>query len=562
MKKKTIVSFFVFLAAIISFAYYRLFWTFYQQDEWISLGHTLVGGLGAFTSDLTIVQLLTGQGRPLSAPIHFIFYNYFPLSIAPFATFAICMHFLNSFLVFILVRKITLNDFMAIIAGLFFGIVSSGDQAVSWPAASTTTLPAAFFSLLSLFFYFDFLKKKENRLLYISLISIITAVLFKEYSLVVFLLFPFIYILFGSEKFSFTKIIRVHLPFLCYFIPIFLIKSFIFFNAVNPAGIIVTTSSYVKEKIAFHAIFYPLESLSQIFIRGDILYPLADLFGKTNYLRIWGDTSAPVVMETMAADMLSLFFSFLILLIMGIVYFYNKALRKIVVFGVVFTLSSFIPYIILDKQTGYLESRHYYFAVAGAGLLFAVFFESLRLILTRNLRFSLNFSTILISFLIFLFLFQQIKYIYTDIDTQVILAKERKHFLRSLNDLYPTVPEKPIFYISSDHDFYIPGNKVPFQQGMGYTLMVLYYKTGVVPKELLNQDYLWIMTEQGYKEVNGKGFGYFWDLNRLKKEVHDKNLNVNNIVAAYYKSSEMQLIDITKQFREQVKTSAPARLIP
>lgn len=557
--KENIIFLGILLSAIL-FAYWGLPQTFYQQDEWAALGHIIAEGLSTLNLNLSWAQLLTGQGRVLSVPINFIFYNYFPLNIIPFAVFAVFMHILNSFLVFILVRKITRNYFMATVSGLFFGLGSISSQALSWPAASPQTLPAAFFCLLSLFFYFDFLEKKKNRQMYTSLVCIITAVLFKEYSLIIFLLFPLIYLLFSAQKPSISSLIKVHLPFLFYLIPVFLIKSFIFFSA-STGGLLITTSSYVKEKIIFHTIFYPLESLSQVFIRGDILYPLADLFGRSNYLRIWGNTGAPVVTETMAADMLSLFFSFLILSIMGIIYLNNKALRRVIVFGVVLTLLSFLPYIILDKQTGYLESRHYYFAIFGSGLLFAIFFEFIRTGLVKRLKIPVNLTTILVLFFISLFLFQQVNYIRTEINSQVILAKERKHFLSSLNDLYPKLPNKPIFYISGDRDYYIPNNKVPFQQGMGYTLMVFYYKTGVISKELLSHDFLWIFPEQGYKEVDGKGFGYFWDLDKLKKEVYEKKLNANNIVAAFYEAKEMQLVDITEKTREQVKASSPGKLI-
>lgn len=548
--------FFLFLLSLfILAAYYNLPRTFYQQEEWIGVGYAMANGFQAFIPRYSFAQILIGQGRVVAAPINYIFYYYFPLNVLPFVIFAIIFHILNSFLVFVLTYQLSKNSFLAKISALFFAVASVGDQAVSWPATTTTTLPAAFFSFLSLCLYVCFIETRQKRQLYFSLVFVIFAFLFKESSIFIFLIFPIIYLLFSKTKFSLVDIFKIHFPFLLYLMAMVGVRLAGTYFDTHPTEIYMSASSITWYKLAFRLIFYPLESLSQIFIHGSILYPLADIFGRSNYYRIWGTAGAPVVMETIASDMLSLFFSFIILGVTAIIYNIEKNLRKISLFAIAFTLFSFIPYIFIDKPTAFIESRHFYMSVAGGGILLALFFYSIRSFLVKKLHLSFYRSSILVLCTLLLFLVVQINYIHKDINAQVLLATERKKFLASLHELYPTIPKNPIFYFTSDHDYYIPGNKVPFQHGFGYSLMVLYFKTGMIPKELLTLEYLWIMPEQGYKEVGGKGFGYFWELDKVKKTVLEKKLDINSIVAARYRVSDMTLIDITQDVRREVAAS-------
>ena len=88
----------------------------------------------------------------------------------------------------------------------------------------------------------------------------------------------------------------------------------------------------------------------------------------------------------------------------------------------------------------------------------------------------------------------------------VVESQTRIKFLNQMSLLLPKLESnKNIFYITGDTDYYIVGNKVPFQQGMGYTLMVWYYHTGKIPKDLINENFLWELNSQGYKEIDNKG---------------------------------------------------------
>jgi hypothetical protein len=98
--------------------------------------------------------------------------------------------------------------------------------------------------------------------------------------------------------------------------------------------------------------------------------------------------------------------------------------------------------------------------------------------------------------------------------------------------------------------------KVPLEQGPGYTLMIWYYPTGVVPREFFQNDFLWEIRDQGYREVKGKGFGYYWDKNDLLNLFkQNPKLSENQIVAFYYKSNDRLLLDISPQIREYIRNN-------
>lgn len=200
-----------------------------------------------------------------------------------------------------------------------------------------------------------------------------------------------------------------------------------------------------------------------------------------------------------------------------------------------------MPYIPLEKGSAYLESRYYYIAAGGGGILLAGFFELLRSLLMRFVKLQQRLAGVILFIPLLFFIYANIIYIQQDIETQVSIAKERKEFLAVLQNLHPAPKNDTVFYITGNTDYYISDHRVPFQQGMGYTLMVWYYKTGIVPKELLQQAYLWGMMDQGHREVEDKGFGYYWDINKLKEEIKNKKIKKENVIGLFYDSKSKSL---------------------
>lgn len=128
-------------------------------------------------------------------------------------------------------------------------------------------------------------------------------------------------------------------------------------------------------------------------------------------------------------------------------------------------------------------------------------------------------------------------------------AEERKHFLERLNNEFPKLEDRTLFYITGNTEYFLETNRVPFQQGIGYTLMVWYYNSGTVPKELITSNFLWVIGSEGYREVGGKGFGIYSDIEEIKSAVRRYNLSSKNIYAFHYDGGKKALINETQKIR-------------
>ena len=104
--------------------------------------------------------------------------------------------------------------------------------------------------------------------------------------------------------------------------------------------------------------------------------------------------------------------------------------------------------------------------------------------------------------------------------------------MEQTKSLVPELPNKTVFFITSNQDFIVENNPLPFQQGIGYTLMVWYWDMSPVPVEFLLNDHLWDLASQGYKEIDNRGFGYFTEEYKLEETIKDYD-NIE-VVSLYY----------------------------
>jgi len=86
--KKDFLFFFLF-TGVCFLIYSGLFNTFYQQDEWMPLGHVIASGANALFPESSVLEVLFGQGRILALEIYFIFFHFFPF--LPISNSSVCM---------------------------------------------------------------------------------------------------------------------------------------------------------------------------------------------------------------------------------------------------------------------------------------------------------------------------------------------------------------------------------------------------------------------------------------------------------------------------------------
>ena len=524
--------------------------TFYQQDEWQSLGHNLANGFEIFKNSNPIM-LFFGELRPLSGLMYLIFLGFYKFTVIPTAIFGILFQIINSTLVFYLVDKITKKRIIAFTAAIFLITNSVSHQAVTW-ASAIGTLPAVTLILIAIIMYLKYFEKKNKKYLIIGFLSTILSLYFKGIGLFLFLLLPLMYFIFENLKINRGNIVYVlktnSLLFIFGFLVLFFRFTEVFFRTEKVAGFAsgVGNNSFVQT-VLLHTVLYPLSSLFQIFVPPLDLYSITPAITKMQYKFLVGSPLVDLVAQSIVADMIAIMGSILILFfsILMVHRSKDKIISRNVRFAIVFFFLSFLPYVALDRDSSYLSSRYFYVGLIPAGILFgyAVYFFT-----TFN-----KYIKWVTLFLVTVYLFHHAAIVRSDINHQVKLGNERVSVLNGIKTLYPNPSENTIFYVTSDKAYYGEVTN-PFQNGLGYVLEAWYYDTGKIPKEFLSENFLWDLGDEGYKRSRNKGFGYYQDIDKMIKDMEKNNIKSEDVWAYFIKSKESEIVDITLETRERIST--------
>jgi len=524
------------LFAIILFVYLPITRTFYQQDEWYGFGKYLSNGLNSiFLSTNGIISIILGEGRILTKFLYYTFYRFSPLNVVPVAIFSIVLHIINSILVFLLAFKIFKKTIPAFLGSLFFAVNSVSQSTITWPAASINALPSTLLILVAIIFFFNYIELNKVKWLIFSFFLIYISLFFRETGIFLFLLLPLFSLFY--KKYSFTEFFKKYWYFFMALGMIVIFRLYEFKSTEHQVALFLTGSSkHFFDAIIVRSILYPITSFSLSIVPPDIFLNFARYITNVYYPFI-PEAQFILIAQTIVLDFMALFFTGIILLISFLMYKKSdKNIQKQIVFWFIFLFTSFLPYIIISKSYSYLESRYYYVSSIAWSMIFAwglyLFQQKIRI----------KPICYLVSMLYLLFIFVHVNVIKTDLNKLINDSQIRIGIISQLNTLKPTLQQnKNIFLITGDSDYYLIGNKIPFQSGMGYNLMSLYYNSGKIPKEFINEAFLFEIGSQGYKEMGDYGFGYFSDSKSLKEIIKNNKLSEEIVIALYYDSKENKI---------------------
>lgn len=510
------------LFCLVLWGFWDLTKTFYQQDEWYGLGDILTYGNSSILLNTNPLQIIFGQGRIFADALVYFLIGNFPFSIIPVSLFAIFFHLFNTILVFVLTKKIIKKDFPSVLASLFFAFNGVAAGAVIWSASGTGTLPATSLILIGLFCFLRFIETDKTKWLLWLFLSVYLSLYFKEIGIFLFIFLPAFHLIF--LKYPIKKFIYKYSAFIAFFL-ISVIMTVIQFQSIPIEKDLFITGATQNLGLTTitRGIMYPLTSFSLILIPAEAFFDFAKQLTWV-YYPFFPPSIYDLVAQSVVLDGLAVFLSLVIFYILYM-FFKKSNDKKYVIFLVGFIIFSFLPYIIIGKSGAYLESRYYYLAAAGWGVLGGL--------LIKNSKFLMCLFAILI--------LMHVVVIKKDIQKQIYLAKERIDILYGISKIKPLLDNKNIFFVSGDRNFYVgEGNPMPWQQGLGYTLLVWYYGQNKAPEELrslISKQYLWGIGEEGYKETSGVGFGYFWNKSKLKEAINVNNLRGEDITSLYYDSN-------------------------
>ncbi len=548
MKNKSLIFSVTFLFVVVIYVFWQMQFVFYQQDEWRALGSYFSENnfLDLF-KDFNFLKIVLGEGRVFSAVLGYILMGKFPFNTTPLFLYSLGLHLLNVFLVFWLARKMFNKMILALISAIFFGISSVSYSTVSWYGTSIGTLPAATLILFSVFAFFRWLEENQKKWLLFSFIFLYLSLQFKEIGYFLFLFYPIVSIFFKRQ--AFWKFIASYWYYLITFL---LIAGFRLpeLNNYTKASSVFTpsNSSNFLALLFARSILYPFTSFSLLYLPSLVFTEVGAFFARI-YYPFLPSPQFKLIVQSVVLDLLSIVSSFVILISLFILLTKQLVTSYAKVFFLIgFTIASFLPYVILSKDSAYFDSRYYYLGSISSSILLGLFFGLIFFRLKKSLL------RIIIFLLLFLFIFIHGYITKTEIDNLANLSKERIAILKSISKIKPILnQDKNVFLIEGNKSFYLSeGNFVPFQEGFGYTLLVWYYPQTKHFRKYLEEGYLWDLASQGYKEIDGKGFGFFWNENEFQKSIKENRIPKEAIIVIYYDSQNKELKDNTEQIIEKL----------
>lgn len=552
----------IMLLAILVFVFYgRTFQTWFQQDEWGSLGNythlnkqSFLPGVAAFQKYL--IPHPRASFSPLTNFSFAILVGLFKLKFTAYVVYSLLQHILNAFLIFILVNILSKDKNLATLSASLFAFMAHGQKAVTWVSAVVNTQSALTFSLIGLILLLKYLETKNSTLLFVSLVSTLSALLFKETTLGFLAMLPvyLLYLFFISKNKIYNRN-AITKAFTSYIALIIIFGVFRFFGSLYglqhrvlyeklPETLGVTGYIIV-------ASWAPIRAVVSAFILPNTLYSSGKIV--TGLLRpdlIPGSTAFGVYSETAGIDIANVFLFIFIAAGLIVIFVKLKALsRDLFVLGLLLMLSSVIVGLLYTSRGEaalnhhFMRSRDLYLSSSGTviilGIVFMYFYKVRK-----------YFSVAL------LLIFAVYNFLYINnfvLKTEISKAKLRKPIFEQVIKTHPTVTLKTIFYFESDTSYY--GSEkpsMPFQTGFGRSLLDYYVINNQLPSEFTNDYFLYIPFSQEYKEIGNYGFGYFEDFATLQKSISENNISTEALIAFRYIGVSNSLIEITSEVKDKL----------
>jgi len=553
--------FLLLIVLSIGLAYKDFPQTFFQQDEWLGFGNNIYyqsRGLTGF-----IESFFPGDPiqhfNPLAIAYSWLTFFVFGINFTPYAWLSILLHIVNSLLLYYFVSSWFKNKKIAFIAALFFGVNSIPSQAVTWVANTNSyEIPTAL-TILSLIFFHKFLKEEKHQKvnIMISFLMILVSFLFHENTIFIFIFYPVILLLFTKSErkklfpiFSYAIAIFI-LLFVLIRIPLFF---FGFSNPVPPAvnidrpPIVVYPYRIISLSMkAFAASLFPQKALIQI--SGEVVKLAYPQFIATD------NAPNPYITQSIVFDLVSYLLTIIIVCIavLFIKFVHDKNIRKAILCSLIFVPLSVIPYAFVLGKAGYasiFEPKFLYIPSIGVSLFLAVVVYEL-IVLSKTSKIKTTFLLLFLGLYMLFHTFQT----RAKIDELQKMGSQIKTFISTIHSSYPHLPQNIVFFTRSDTTYYgMPDNEklLPTEVGFGKILMIRYQDKEKFPSCFYENNYLLYLLAQGYKECDGRGFGYFRDYDKLVAAIKTNNISTLDVISYSWNGDTEEFTDITKQIRNKI----------
>ncbi|MFH0863479.1 MAG: hypothetical protein V1858_00105 [Candidatus Gottesmanbacteria bacterium] len=529
--------------------YFLAFCQYFQQDEWHSFGLILSLKERYISIDLPFWELILGGARVGARIIGYYLFNIFKLNPFPYGIMAFLYHATNTLLVFWITRTLTKQKVTALLAALFFLINEVGNEAYSWFGTMNGSATSVILFLLSFLALLKFIESKKNIFVLLSFLFLWLSFLFKETAVLAFVFY--LYIFWVYQRSNLKLLLIKLLPFFILALGVIsYMMKVVFVISGDQANYVGHQASYLP-KLIFHLFQYPLEGTVQTFFPNAVILNLSNLFTRIFFRSLTPNTiEFETAVENSSAEII-IWLLIALFIFIFLKFFYRKFLTSplpikctLILSGFILVLS-FLPLVVLNRSFIYFDSRHYYLATVGGSIILATFLFNI--VGFDNKRARVIFLSVVIGYFI---LHESV--LLSDFKLQAERSRERQNFLKQVTSLVPRLTTKTIFLTSGNTVGYygLPELKVPFQSGLGQVLMVHYTVKGQLSADFFKEEpwqkafdvgFLYDILGQGYREVNGQGFGYFYSKEELDKIINKKQFNTRDVIHLDYDSDKQNL---------------------
>ena len=532
---------------------------FFQHDEWQAFAS--IDFLGELKLNDIILKSFAPKVSHYSPFTEFIFtllFQRFGLNYLGYAVIGLILHLFIVFLIFFLAYCLTKKLVIACMSALLFGLNASSYQAVSWIAANINTQGATIFGLVCLIIFFYFLQKgaKRNNLFLICIILLVISLMFKEITIAFFAILPLTLLFYTKDKIDKRRIIYCSI--ICGLGVLYLSFRFLMLSVPSSDSKYIFTKDQNFQEITYNTLTFPAKIFTQSVIPTQQLLVVSRM--TTSFLPQWitgqpGTTEFDQFIENKVLQ----FIDFLIFFIAVIVFLFvwkshtKDSLKRIVLWSFVFTMLSSFIYALSPGRSGsipVIDSRNIYFPAIGT----SIFIATVAYIIAHGKVIKIFLICSLIIFLHLYWLNEQHR-------SRISTSVTRKNILQQIKREYPNLPKKVVFYVASDRAYYGMAEKIPpFETGLGQALLVWYHSTERFPIDFFKDEFLRSIIDQGYREVDGRGFGYFRDMNLLEGTVKQNNLLPESVISYNYFGDTNILQETTIQIREKLRKDNTIKL--
>lgn len=538
------------IIGIVALIYSKLLSGFFQQDEWFSYGWYIIHRHLNFVDNLKFLFASSiGHYNPLTNIVQFKLYELWGMNFTNFAVLGILLHLVNVIAFYFFTKALFKKDkLLPFLMTILFGLTASIYQGVSWVVADISTLTASIFGLVSATYYLKYFDNYVNKYLIYSLLLIMVSLLFKEISIGLFILY-FGYSFFLDRSNRRVKNLLLIATFGLLYITFRLLMMF----SPGITGDKLVTASQSIGLILYNLVTIPFKTIFQILLPSDFMMlistKISTLFS-VNLVETIGVAKVDMFSIDKVMDFISISGGLLTsLFVLKIAKKYNTNNQgKILLFGLSWVIVNSLIFSLSPETSGSIiaiDSRNLYFSAVGMSII---------VVLVVNLL-ALGNPKKLMLFLLLVLLFNTY-WLNNNLNKVVLPGQIRKTILIQIGEQYPKFPEKVAFLVLSNTPYYglSESEKIPpFQSGFGQTLLVWYYHRENFPDTFYKDRFLWELTSQGYKDDQGRGFGYFREYDQLKDAVKINKLKPESVIAFRWDSNTNSLTDITIEIRKKLK---------